>query len=117
MFETTGKRRFIEDALHFTGEGRKLVLMSLRQPSGFDVTPLWFKNINLMGTVFSGTESHNGEITSSFDIALEAASQKGLPSQELITHQFTLEDYSAAFATVEDRGANKAVKVIFHHVL
>jgi threonine dehydrogenase-like Zn-dependent dehydrogenase len=116
VYETTGYPGSVEHAISFTGEGKKLVLMGINRTSGFDPTPLLFKGIHVSGTAFSGTERFNGQITSTFDVALDLASRHGVPHQEIITHKFRLEEHQKAFNTLADPSVSKAVKVVFQHV-
>jgi len=117
VYETTGLADRMENALAFTGEGCKLVLTGVNQPWGFNMTPLWYKDINIRGTVFSGREAYNGDFRETFDIAMELILENGIPHQDLITHRFTLSDYPQAFTALMDRAASKAVKAIFQHVV
>lgn len=117
VFETTGRRRGVEDALRFTGEGKRCVLMGLREPYGFDATPLWFKRLEVRTSLFSGLETHNGEISTTFDIAMDLTEQHGLPVEEIVTHRFSLADHRDAIASVMDRAEHKVVKAVFHHVV
>lgn len=117
VYETTGYKRCMEDAVSFTGEGKKLVLMGINQPTGFDITPLWFKGVQIAATVFSGMEKYNGEITNTFDIAMDLVTQYGLPANELVTHKYRLEEHRKAFDTLAYRTTSKAIKVVFQHVV
>jgi threonine dehydrogenase-like Zn-dependent dehydrogenase len=117
VYETTGLRDRIGDAIRFTGEGKKLVLMGITEPSGFDITPIWFKSVKIYGTLFSGRESHKGETRETFDIAMDLAADQGLPVSEIVTHRFRLDEYERAFAALADRAESKAIKVIFTHVV
>ena len=117
VYETTGVKENVEDALRFTGEGKKTVLMGLSRTSGFDIHPVWFKKVSLHGTAFSGTDSYRGENRETFDIGLEIAAAHGLPSADLITHRFKLEDHASAMSALQDRSASQAIKVIFQHVM
>jgi len=117
VYETTGLKDRIGDALRLTGEGKKLVLMGINEPSGFDMTPLWFKGVKICGTLFSGRDSHKGEMIETFDIAMGLAAEHGLPVSEIVTHRFRLEEYERAFAAVSDRPGSRAIKVIFQHVV
>jgi threonine dehydrogenase-like Zn-dependent dehydrogenase len=117
VYETTGTGENIEHALRFTGEGRKLVLLDMNRPMGFDFSPLWLKNIRMFGTLFSGRDSYKQGVLETFDIALGLASMESVSFRELITHKFRLEDYHSAFQTLKDRSSNGAMKVIFQHVM
>jgi threonine dehydrogenase-like Zn-dependent dehydrogenase len=94
-----------------------LVLVNINRPSAFDLSPIWFKDVKICGTAFSGMESHKGETRETFDIAMDLAAEHRLPLAKLITHQFRLEDHRQAFDALANREQSKAVKVIFHHVV
>jgi len=117
VFETTGLVEHMEDALRFTREGKKLVLMAVNQPRGFNMTPLWYKDVEIRGSVFSGRESHNGEYTETFDIAMKMIQGDTIPFREMITHRFALSEFAKAFDVLADRELSKAIKVIFQHVV
>ena len=117
VYETTGLKQCIEDALNFTAEGKKVVLVGMSEPSGLDLGPVWFKDVSISGTTFSGTETFEGEITTTFDVAMELVTRNDLPSDKLVTHEFKLEDYRNAVSVLADRGPHKAVKAIFRHVV
>jgi threonine dehydrogenase-like Zn-dependent dehydrogenase len=117
VYETTGAKENVDYALRFAGEHKKIVLAGLNQASGFDMSPVWFKGVEVKGTAFSGLDSYKGETRPTMDIALELASEHGLPAAELITHRFRLEEHASALATLQDRFTAKAAKVVFKNVM
>ncbi|MBI4965109.1 MAG: alcohol dehydrogenase catalytic domain-containing protein [Desulfomonile tiedjei] len=117
VYETTGRGERIDDALRFAGEGMQVVLMNINRPSGFDLTPIWFKGVRINGTAFSGPESYKGETRETFDIAMDLVAEHRLAPEKLVTHRFTLEEHRQAFDTLANRAQSKAVKVIFKHVV
>lgn len=117
VYETTGNKAHIEEALRFAGEGRKAVLIGMKDASGFDMTPLWLKGVKLEGVGFSGTAFYEGSLRNLFDVAMDVVCRKDLSLGELVTHRFRPADYRKAFSTVENRLAGKALKVLFQHVV
>ncbi|MDQ7785554.1 MAG: alcohol dehydrogenase catalytic domain-containing protein [Desulfomonilaceae bacterium] len=117
VYETTGTADRIEDAMSFTGEGKRLVLSALNQTSGFDMSPLWFKGIHIEGVGFSGRELYDGDMVHVLDIAVDLARKHSFPVAELITHRFSLSEHRQAFAALASRSTSKAVKIIFQHVV
>jgi len=117
VYETTGLKERMDDALRFVGEGMKLVLMNINRPAGFDMTPVWFKGVRINGTAFSGPESYKGGTRETFDIAMDLVAEHGLPPVEFVTHRFRLEEHRQAFDALEHRAQSKALKVIFQHVV
>jgi len=117
VFETTGRREMIDDALRFTGEGKRLALMSLNQVSGVDLSPLWFKGVRMGAVGFSGRQSHKGETKDVMDVALDLAKSGGLPVNELLSHRFRREDHRPAFSALENRAGSSTMKVVFQNVV
>lgn len=117
VYETTGKGEYIEDAVRFAGEGKRLVLAGFSQPSGIDLGPVWFKGIEIRTSGFSGAVSYHNSVSDVFDLTLELVRSNPLPVSEILTHRFRLEDYRQAFAAIENRASSKAIKVIFHQAV
>jgi threonine dehydrogenase-like Zn-dependent dehydrogenase len=117
VYETTGEKRNVEDAIQFAGEGKTVALSGLKRTAGFDLTPLWLKNVKIYGTAFSGRESYEQEQWETFDIALHLVAERGLPFSEIVTHKFKLDEYQRALDCLADRSRSKMIKAIFQHVV
>jgi threonine dehydrogenase-like Zn-dependent dehydrogenase len=74
--ESTGSKGALDLALRTTKAGGRVVLSGIPGP-GADLTPVWFRELELAGSYTSGTE-HVGDVDrNTFDLAIELAS--GLP--------------------------------------
>ena len=74
--ESTGSRSALDLALRTTKAGGRVVLSGIPGP-GADLTPVWFRELELAGAYTSGTERIGEADRSTFDMAIELAS--GLP--------------------------------------
>lgn len=117
VYETTGCAGSIEDAVNFTAEGKRLVLLGVNGPGGVDPGPIRFKGVQISSAGFSGREIFNGRVTSTFDLAMDLLSGNALPWKRLISHKFHITDYAKAFAAIGNRAQSKALKVVFEHVM
>jgi threonine dehydrogenase-like Zn-dependent dehydrogenase len=117
VYETTGNRDLVDDALHFVGEGKKLVLIGLKHWYGFDLTPLWFRGVRIHTAGFSGREFYDGAMMEVFCIAMDLAKRHPLPYSDLVTHGFMPAEHQQAFSVLGNRSAHRALKVIFQHVV
>lgn len=117
VYETTGVTENVEDAMRFTGEGKRLVLEGIRQGNGLDLAPLWSKGIKVSAAGFSGRQFHDGEMKETFDIAMGLVQRLPVPVEEFITHRFKMEEWHQAFTLLANRVTGKAVKAIFQHVV
>ena len=85
-----------------------------------DLTPVWFQEINLVGTTGHGEEiwpvgSH--EHQSTFAIAAELIEQGALQPEQLLTHRFALTNYREALQTATRKSQSRALKVVFDYAL
>jgi threonine dehydrogenase-like Zn-dependent dehydrogenase len=117
VFETRGAKTSLEDAVNFTGEGKRLVLTSMRGAGHIDASPLLFKDILARAVSFTGMTTYNGSRASSFDIAMEPDILNGIPYAEIITHRFKADQFKDVLPVLTDRSASKAIKAIFQHVV
>jgi threonine dehydrogenase-like Zn-dependent dehydrogenase len=117
VYETTGTRESIDEALRLTGEGKKLVLMRLAQPPGFDAAPLWWKGVRIAALGLSGRESYKGTAVDVLDVALDLAVGGEMPFSDLLRHKFKRDEHRPAFAALENRAESKAFKVVFQNVV
>jgi threonine dehydrogenase-like Zn-dependent dehydrogenase len=71
--ECVGSAGSLDLALRTTKAGGRVVLSGI-PGGGADLTPLWFRELELVGAYTGGTETVDGERRRTFDIALEIAS-------------------------------------------
>lgn len=78
----------------------------------YDETPLWMKELTILGVNSHGVEELGGRKLPTFDLAQRLLLARRLPPvQELITHWFPLEQYKEAFTLLLEK-ASPAVKVV-----
>jgi threonine dehydrogenase-like Zn-dependent dehydrogenase len=88
--------------------GTLLVLGAIAKAS-VDLGPLWFKNVDVVGSFGYAVQEFRGERRHTFDLALEVLAGGGFPSDLLVTHTFGLDDVREAtrVANARDEGAIK----------
>jgi threonine dehydrogenase-like Zn-dependent dehydrogenase len=72
--ECAGTRGSLELALRTTRAGGRVVLAGL-PVAGADLTPVWFRELEVVGAYASGTERVNGDRRSAFDLAISLAAE------------------------------------------
>jgi threonine dehydrogenase-like Zn-dependent dehydrogenase len=112
VFECVGSPRTIEDALRLTKPGGGVALVGMPGArSGLDLTALWYKEITLKGTYAYGAEEYNGEMTTSFALALRLAPKIEL--ENLVGPLFPLQDYREAISAARSAGREGRIKIAF----
>ncbi len=113
IHDVVGNARSIQDSLRWTKAGGAVVVVGVSPVlHRLDLSPIWHQEIDLVGALGHGVEAFAGQRTHAFSL-VSAWMQAGcLPTHDLITHRFSLEEYRTAIATALDKRTG-AIKVVF----
>ena len=109
--DAVGSKDSVELALEVTAPGGRVLMAAIPKPTSLDLTALWHKSISMEGRYAYGVEKIDGEIRSTFDVALELAPKLSLG--EMVTKIYPLEDYEDAINHAIEAGGRGAVKIAF----
>ncbi len=108
--DCVGSATSLAQALAVTRPGGRIVMVGMPGVLSVDLTPLWQREIELVGTYAYGVEpSRDGRRT--FDLALELVASAGLA--RLVSAAYPLTRYVDAIAHAAEAGRRGAVKVVF----
>ena len=111
VYDTIGSVETVETSLRLLATGGTLVISGVEPPKRFEWTPLYFKELHVIGSNGFGVEEVNDVAKHSmahyFDFALD-----GLDLTPVITHRFPLERWDEAVLTLKDSRRTGAVKVL-----
>lgn len=114
VFECVGNDESIDDALRFTRAGGRLVLVGLVGISKkIDWTPVWFKELTVVGTNSSSTENYEGQPIRDYQLALNWLAGGKIDLSPLLTHTFPLSEYKRAIEVNMHKSRYKALKTAF----
>ncbi len=108
--ECAGTRRSLDLALRTTRAGGRVVLAGL-PVAGADLTPVWFRELEVVGAYASGIESVNGDRRSAFELALSLAAEVDLDS--LLGATYPLASWREAIDHAMSSGRLGTPKVAF----
>ncbi len=121
IYDTIGSQKTVHNALRWARAKATVVLVGLSlHLMHIDLTPVWYQEINLVGTLGQGMETWPiGTTTqrSTFDITTDMIMNGVLRPEQLITHHFALNNYRQALMTAIDKRDQRAVKVVFDYSL
>jgi threonine dehydrogenase-like Zn-dependent dehydrogenase len=119
IYDTISNNRTTNDALRWARAGSTVVMVGLNlHKMQLDLTPIWYQEINLIGTTGHGIETWpigSYERKSTFEITAELIQNKRLFPDKLITHSFPLSGYRDALMTAANKDRNRAIKVVFDY--
>jgi len=115
VYDTIASPDTIDDALRLTQAGGSVVLVgAAADAKGIDLTPVWFREVDLLGSYIYSSENFRGRKRKTFDFAIDLMKRnRKIPLKKLVTHQYKLIDWKKAIQTAQSRSRSKAVKVVF----
>ncbi len=113
IYDTVGSPESFEIGVRVAQPRATIVVIGVDPPARFEWTPLYFKEIALVGSNSFGVESFEGESLHAMEICLRLLAQKRLDTAGLITHRFRLAQYQEAFVVGRQKQRHGSVKVVF----
>lgn len=113
IYDCIGSAATIETALRLAECGGRVVVIGVDVPRRFEWSPLWFREVTLVGSMAVGMEVFDGELKHTYEIYLDLVRRGRLRVDGLVTHRFPLDAYVEALRACGGRGASGAVKVAF----
>jgi threonine dehydrogenase-like Zn-dependent dehydrogenase len=112
IYDIVGTGRAIRDSLRWAKAGGTVVLVGISpELMKVDLSPVWHQEVNLTGSAGHGMERWNGHRVHGYDLAIQWMRNGNLPTDDLITHRFPLDEYKQAVATATDKRTG-AIKVV-----
>ena len=112
VYDTVGSPRTLEVGVRVTRSRGRISVTGVEAPRRFEWTPLYFKELALVGSNAFGFETIGGRRQHAMAWYFELV-QCGLDVTPILTHRFRLAEYRRAFAAAHDQGASGAVKILF----
>jgi threonine dehydrogenase-like Zn-dependent dehydrogenase len=108
--DCVGSKSSLDLCLRTTRAGGRVVLTGL-PTAGADLTPLWFRELELVGAYASGTEHINGHGKKTFDLAVDLAVDA--PIEGVAGAVYPLREWRRAIDHALDAGKLGTAKVVF----
>jgi len=113
VYDTVGFPETVEVAIRVAAPRASVVVTGVESPKRFEWTPLYFKEIEVVGSNAFGVEEFEGRRRHAMEIYFDLVASGRIDVTPVITHRFTLDDYRRAFLACAEQGASGAVKVLF----
>jgi L-iditol 2-dehydrogenase len=113
VYDCIGSAATIEIGLHIAEGGGRVVVIGVDLPKRVEWSPLWFREVSLVGSMAVGTEQFEGRARHTYEIYLDLVRQGRIDVAGLLTHRFPLAGYVDALRACASRGSSHAVKVAF----
>ena len=108
--DCVGSSKSIAEALRFTKPGGRIVRVGMPGEVRVDLTPLWHREISLMGAYAYGTEPFLGD-RRTFDAAFELVAAASL--DRFVSATYPLDRYEDALRHAANAGRRGSIKIAF----
>jgi threonine dehydrogenase-like Zn-dependent dehydrogenase len=111
VYDTIGSVQTVETSLRLVATGGSLVISGVEPPKRFEWTPLYFKEVRVVGSNGFGIEEVDGVAKHAMEHYFDFMAA-GLDLTPVITHRFPLERWPDAVLAVKNSRRTGAVKVL-----
>ena len=112
VYDTIGSTETVETSLRLLQTGGTLVVSGVEPPKRFEWTPMYFKELRVVGSNGFGIEEVGGVRKHAFEHYFDFAAA-GLDLTAVVTHRFPLARWDEAVLALADSRHTGAVKVLF----
>jgi len=113
VYDTVSSAETLGVGLRVTRSFGSMVIIGVEPAKTFEWTPLYFKEINIIGSNGFGIEEFEGQRKHAMEWYFDFIQHRGLDVTPIITHHFAMRDYRDAFMACYHQGRSGAVKVLF----
>jgi len=103
VFDCAGSVQSLSECTKWASGRGRVVLVGTGHGVGVDWTPVWFRELTILGAYGRGVERWRGRRVGTYTLVHELMQSGDLPTAGLLTHRFALSDYRRAFATAMDK--------------
>jgi threonine dehydrogenase-like Zn-dependent dehydrogenase len=113
VYDTVGSAGSLELAIRIARAHGTVVVPGVATPKRFEWTPLYMKDLSVIGSNSAGIEIFEGRRVHAFAEYLDLVATGRLDLASMITHTFGLAEYRDAFMTARQKVAAQSIKVVF----
>ncbi len=113
IYDTVGYPQTVEVGIRVAAPRGAVVVTGVEVPRRFEWTPLYFKEIHVIGSNAFGVEEFEGTRRHSMAIYLDLVRAGRIDGTAILSHRFSLDRYRDAFLACGDQAHSGAVKVLF----
>jgi threonine dehydrogenase-like Zn-dependent dehydrogenase len=111
LYDTIGSPQTVELGMRITRTRGTIVISGVEVPRRFEWTPLYFKEVAIIGSNAFAMETIDGKRVHAMQAYLDMC-QAGLDVTSIITHRFPLDEWKRAFHALLTKRRSGAVKIV-----
>lgn len=114
IFDCVGSAGTLDDSLRLVKtKGSVIMVATSTTLNGIDPSPIWFREVNLVGTCMSRDviDPRDGIKKSTYSLVISILEE--LAIEDMVTHTFDIASYKMAFKKAMVKGQDSVIKVAF----
>ena len=112
VYDTVGSASTLHHALRWTRPRGAVVVEGVNLfPGVLDRTPIWHRELSILGALGHGEEEFEGRRAHTFDFIYSWLQEGRLDASGLLTHEFPFDQYRRAILTAAGKHRSGAIKV------
>lgn len=113
IYDCVGSAKTVQRSTYWANQRGKVVLVGASPPERFEWSLLFWKELDLVGSLSYGMEDFQGARRHAFEIALELMEQQRIRLDRIPVRTYRIADYRQALADLLDKGSSRIVKAAF----
>jgi threonine dehydrogenase-like Zn-dependent dehydrogenase len=114
VVDCVGSGRSLDDSLRLAGPKGTVVVLGLASlPRGVDWTPVWLKELRVVGSYAYAVERWQGHPVRTLELVVRWMAEGKLDLSGLVTHRFPVGSYREALRAALGKSTTRAFKVAF----
>ena len=115
VYDTVGKPETLEVGVRLLKARGTLVKSGFHAPGRWEWSPLYFKELNWVGSNAFGMETLDGQRKHAMEHYFDLVASGRISIRAMLTHTYRLEQWREALFSIATQGETGAVKVAFDH--
>ena len=113
VFDCVGAPAVFEDCLKFAAARGQAVMVATANKGNIDMTPLWFRELKIIGVFGRQIENYEGEFIHTNSLVHKFMLEGKLNVGKMLTHTFPIQEYKKALNSAVFKSASRSIKVAF----
>lgn len=117
IYDCVADARTLNDDLRWVRAGGAVVMVGshMAPMAKIDLTPVWYHQVNLVGTYGHGQDERDGICKHSYEWVFDQYRSGKFLIEGLITHRFPFKEYRQAISTASTKRKSGAIKVLIQN--
>ncbi len=112
VYDTVATARTLETGIRVVRPHGTLVMVGVSPPARFEWTPIYFKELSVIGASGYGMETVDGKREHAFAHYLDLVARRRLEPVSMVTHTYPMREYRTGFLAARQKAKSGSIKVL-----